>query len=114
MAFSESLAARIRDALARRRNIEEKKMFGCICFFLNGNALVGVWKDRLIARLGPEEGEAALREPYVREFDITGRAMRNWVAVEPEGVEDDGQLTDWIQKATDFVGTLPRKAGKSK
>jgi hypothetical protein len=114
VAFSESLAARIRDALARRRNIEEKKMFGCICFFLNGNALVGVWKDRLIARLGPEEGEAALREPYVREFDITGRAMRNWVAVEPEGVEDDGQLTDWIQKATDFVGTLPRKAGKSK
>jgi hypothetical protein len=114
MAFNESLAARIRDALARRSNIEEKKMFGCICFFLNGNALVGVWKDLLIARLGPEEGEAALREPYVREFDITGKAMRNWVAVEPEGVEDGGQLTDWIQKATDFVGTLPRKAGKSK
>lgn len=114
MAFSEPLAVRIRDALARRRNIEEKKMFGCICLFLNGNALVGVWKDRLIARLGPEEGEAALREPYVRKFDITGRAMRNWVAVEPEGVEDDGQLTDWIQRATDFVGTLPRKTGKSK
>lgn len=109
MPFSESLAARIRDALARRRNIEEKKMFGCICFFLNGNALVGVWKDRLIARLGPEESGAALRKPYIREFDITGKAMRNWVAVEPEGVEDDGQLTHWIQKATDFVGTLPRK-----
>lgn len=57
MPFNESLAARIRDALAQRNNIEEKKMFGCICFFLNGNALVGVWKDRLIARLGPEEGE---------------------------------------------------------
>jgi hypothetical protein len=110
VAFSESLASRILDALARRRNIEEKKMFGCICFFLNGNALVGVWKKRLIARLGPEEGEAALREPFVREFDITGRAMRNWVAVEPEGVENDGQLTDWIQKATDFVGTLPRRS----
>lgn len=114
MPFSESLASRIRDALARKRNIEEKKMFGCICFFLNGNALVGVWKDRLIARLGSEEGEAALREPYVRAFDITGRAMRNWVAVEPEGVEDDDQLTHWLQKATDFVGTLPRKTGKTK
>ena len=114
MAFSESLANRIRDVLARKRNIEEKKMFGCICFFLNGNALVGVWKDRLIARLGPEEGEAALREPYVREFDITGRAMRKWVAVEPEGVEDNGQLTDWLQRATDFVGTLAKKTGKAK
>jgi len=51
MAFDESLAARIRDTLARKKNIEEKRMFGCLCFFLNGNALAGVWKDRLIARL---------------------------------------------------------------
>ncbi|MFZ9823143.1 MAG: TfoX/Sxy family protein [Gemmataceae bacterium] len=109
MPFSESLAARIRDSLARKRNIKQKKMFGCICFFLNGNALVGVWKDRLIARLGPEEGEAALREPFVRAFDITGSAMRNWVAVEPDGVEDDGQLMGWIRRAIKFVGKLPQK-----
>ena len=109
MAFSESLAARIRDALARKKNIEEKKMFGCICFLLDGNALAGVWKDRLIARLGPDEGELALLEPHVRAFDITGKAMRNWVAVEPEGVEDDDQLTDWIEQAVKFVKTLPKK-----
>src|ERR1700757_3085531 len=102
MAFSEALAERIRQALARRKNVEEKKMFGCICFFLNGNALVGVWKNRLIARLGPDEGEAALREPHVRAFDITGRPMRKWVAVEPDGVEDDDQLTGWIDLATKF------------
>lgn len=109
MPFDETLAARIRDALARRKNIEEKKMFGCICFFLNGNALAGVWKDRLIARLGPDEGEAALREQHSRAFDITGRPMRNWVAVEPGGVEDDEQLKDWIERATKFVKTLPKK-----
>jgi len=105
MAFSESLAARIRDALARRRNIEEKKMFGCICSFLNGNALAGVWKDRLIARLGPDEGEAALREPHARAFDITGKPMRNWVAVDAEGVEDDDQLAEWIERTIKFVTT---------
>ncbi len=109
MAFDENLAARIRSALARKKNIEEKKMFGCICFFLNENVLVGVWKDALIARLGPDEGDAALREPHVGEFDITGRPMRNWVAVEPEGVEDDVQLKNWIQQATKFVEKLPRK-----
>src|SRR6188474_2194859 len=109
MAFDESLAARIRDALARTKGVEEKKMFGCICFFLNGNALVGVWKDRLIARLGPDEGEAALREPHVRAFDITRRPMRNWVAVEPAGVEDDELLTGWIGRALKFVKALPAK-----
>ena len=109
MAFDEDLAARIRDALARTRGVEERKMFGCVCFLLDGHALVGVWKDRLIARLGPDEGEAALREPHVRAFDITGRPMRNWVAVEPEGVEDDDQLKDWIERAVKFVRTLPAK-----
>ena len=109
MAFDVSLAARIRDTLARKKNIVEKKMFGCVCFLLNGNALAGVWKDRLIARLGPDEGEAALREPHVRAFDITGRPMRNWVAVEPEGVADDGQLKAWVERAVKFVRKLPKK-----
>ena len=109
MAFDESLAARVRGALMRLRNVEERKMFGAVCFLLDGNALAGVWKDRLIARLGPDEGEAALREPHVRAFDITGRPMRNWVAVEPGGVEDDNQLKEWIERATKFVRTLPKK-----
>ena len=109
MAFDEALAQRIRQRLARRKNVEEKKMFGGTCFLLNGNLLAGVWKDALIARLGPDEGEAALREPHVRGFDITGRPMRNWVLVEPEGVEDDEQLSAWIQRAVKFVRTLPKK-----
>ena len=109
MAFDEALAERIRKGLVRKKNIEEKKMFGCICFFINGNALVGVWKDRLIARLGPDEGEAALVESHVRAFDITGRPMKKWVAVEPEGVEDDDQLADWIERAMKFVKKLPKK-----
>jgi TfoX/Sxy family transcriptional regulator of competence genes len=109
MPFDETLAARIREALARKKGIEAKKMFGCICFFFNGNALAGVWKDRLFVRLGSDEGEAALRELHVRAFDITGRPMRNWVAVEPEGIKDDDQLKQWIERATKFVRTLPKK-----
>ena len=109
MAFSEALAGRIRQALARRKNVAEKKMFGGVGFLLNGNLLVGVRKDSLIVRLGPDEGEEALKGPHVREFDITGRPMRNWVLVEPEGVEGDDQLAGWIRRAVRFVGALPAK-----
>ena len=109
MAFSETLATRIRDVLARKKGVEEKKMFGGVCFFLNGNMLVGVWREFFIARLGPDQGEDALLEPHVRAFDITGRPMKKWVAVEPEGVEDDDQLKEWIQRATKFVGKLAGK-----
>jgi hypothetical protein len=109
MAFDETLAARIRAALARKRGVEEKKMFGGIGFLLHGNLLVGVWKESLVVRLGEEEGEEALREPHVKEFDITGRPMRNWVLVGPEGVQDDEQLSAWIGRAVRFVGALPAK-----
>jgi TfoX/Sxy family transcriptional regulator of competence genes len=109
MAFDESLAARIRQHLARRKSVEEKKMFGGVGFLLHGNMLVGVWKDSLIARLGPSESDLALLEPHVKEFDITGRAMKGWVLVRPEGVEGDEQLFCWIDRATKFVKTLPAK-----
>jgi hypothetical protein len=109
MAFSESLAARIRKALARRKGFEEKKMFGGICFLLNGNMLVGVWKESLIVRLGTEEGDEALKETHVSEFNITGRPMKGWVLVAPEGAEEDEQLSAWIQQAVIFVGALPAK-----
>ena len=109
MAFSETLAQRIRQLLARRKGIEEKKMFGGIGFLLNGNMLVGVWKNSLIVRLGPEKGDEALMEPHVKEFDITGRPMKGWVLVEPDGVTGDDQLKGWIQRAVKFVGKLPAK-----
>lgn len=109
MAFDEALAERIRQRLAGRTNVFEKKMFGGIGFLLNGNLLVGVWKDSLIVRLGLDEGVAALRESHVKVFDITGRPMKGWVLVGPEGIEDDDSFLDWIDRALKFVETLPAK-----
>ena len=109
MAFSEALAERIRQRLARRKGIVEKRMFGGIGYLLNGNMLVGVWKDSLIVRVNPEESDEALKEAHVSEFNITGRSMKGWVLVAPEGVEDDNQLSGWIQRAMKLVGKLPAK-----
>jgi len=109
MAFDESLAARIRKALARKRGTEEKKMFGGVGFLLNGNLLVGVWKDALIVRLEPEESTDALREPHVKAFDVTGKPMKGWILVEPQGIEDEDQLQGWIEQAMKFVKSLPKK-----
>jgi TfoX/Sxy family transcriptional regulator of competence genes len=109
MAYSESLAARVREVFGRRRGVTEKKMFGGVGFLLHGNMCVGVWKTSLIARLGPEQAEAALEESHVVEFDITGRPMKGWVMIEPDGLESDQQVRDWVDKSVEFVSTLPRK-----
>ena len=109
MAYSDQLAERVREVVTRKKGITEKKMFGGIGFLLNGNMLVGIWKEFLIVRLGPEEGMKALKEQFVIEFDITGKPMKGWVMVVPDGVEHDDQLKKWIQRATTFVETLPGK-----
>jgi TfoX-like protein len=76
---------------------------------LNGNMLVGVWKNSLIVRVGPDHYDEALLDAHVKEFDITGKPMRGWVLVEPEGIEDDDQLNAWIKRAEKFVGKLAAK-----
>ena len=109
MPYSKSLAARIRHVLADSNGIVEKRMFGGVAFLLHGNMLVGVWNDSLIVRLGPDQGEVALSQPHVKQFDVTGRPMKGWVMVEPDGLDSDAQLRDWIERAVDFVRTLPGK-----
>lgn len=109
MAFDAALADRVRPLLKRRAGFAEKKMFGGLGFLLHGNMCVGVWKEFLILRLGPEAGAAALDQPHVRPFDITGKPMKGWAMVEPEGVESGAALERWIDAAVDFVCELPAK-----
>jgi TfoX/Sxy family transcriptional regulator of competence genes len=109
MVYSASLALRMRQSFSQQSGIVEKKMFGGVCFLLHGNMLVGVWKNSLIARIGLAQEQTALCLPHVRKMDITGKPMKGWVLVEPEGLETDTAIQEWIERALQFVATLPRK-----
>ena len=109
MAYSESLADRIRQIIGRRRGVVEKKMFGGVGFLFGGNMCVGVWKTSLIARLGPTLADEALQQPHVHEFDITGRPMKGWVLVDADGLDEDDQLSAWVQRAVEFARALAAK-----
>ena len=61
MAFDEGLAQRVREILEEKQGFEEKKMFGGICFMLQGNMACGVLNDDLIVRVGPEKYEEFLK-----------------------------------------------------
>lgn len=108
MPYDSKLADRIRD-IAVPLGMVEKKMFGGLGFLLEGNMCVGVWKETLIARVGPEAYEPALKRTGAKEFDITGRPMRGWVMIEAKAVKKEAALQQWIQLAVDFVLTLPPK-----
>jgi TfoX/Sxy family transcriptional regulator of competence genes len=84
-------------------------MFGGLAVLLNGNMFVGVWQTSLIARVGPDAYQEAISKPHAKEFDVTGRPMTGWIMVDPEGVDSDDQLKDWIEQAWKFVSKLPAK-----
>jgi TfoX/Sxy family transcriptional regulator of competence genes len=109
MAYDEALAERVRAVISLREDVVERKMFGGIAWMLAGNMACGVLGDELIVRLAPEEGEKALAEPHTREFDFTGRPMRNIVMVAPAATAEDSELAGWVDAGADFAASLPPK-----
>jgi TfoX/Sxy family transcriptional regulator of competence genes len=109
MAFDEALAGRVREVLSGTEALAEKKMFGGIAFLLNGNMCCGINGDDLILRLDPAETEDALGRPHVRMFDMTGRPMKGWLMIAPDGVATDDELRSWVDRGVAFAGSLPPK-----
>lgn len=109
MAYDEDLAHRVREQLAGERAVTEKVMFGGLAFLLDGNMSVGLSGGELMVRVGPDATDGALARPHTRPFDMTGRPMRGWILVAPEGVGSDGELAAWVQRGVAFARSLPPK-----
>ena len=109
MAYDEGLAERIRERLEERPDASERRMFGGIAFLIGGHMCVGVIGDELMARVGPDAYEDALRQPDARPMDFTGRPMRGFVTVSSRGIAEDEDLEAWIERGLRFAGSLPPK-----
>ena len=109
MVYDKDLAQRVRDEMIDLPGFVEKRMFGGVGFMVRGNMACGVNGADLIVRVGPERYENALAIPHTRPFDFTGRPMKGWVMVSPEGYEADSELESWLQQGVDFARSLPAK-----
>jgi TfoX/Sxy family transcriptional regulator of competence genes len=109
MAFNERLADRVRAALARRRGVSEKKMFGGVAFLAGGHMFCGVNQDDLVVRVGPKAWAKALARRHVRPMDFTGKPLGGYVYVAPPGVRTAASLKTWVERGLEFARTLPPK-----
>lgn len=112
MAYDETLANRIRSALADDPAVTEKKMFGGIAFLHRGRMFVGVSGGSLMARVGKPNYADALGREHVREMDFTGKPMRGYVYVDSPGTRTEEQLEFWLSRCKEFVAALPPKGAK--
>ena len=113
MAYDELLEQRVRLFFdAKRIKHESKRMMGGLCFMVKGKMCVGVEKDRLMARIGPEAYDDALTRKGCRPMDFTGRPMRGFVFVEIEGLKSDKALAFWLELALAYNPTAKKSARK--
>lgn len=112
MAYDEGLAERLQDYFSGRSDVVEKKMFGGIAFMLRGHMCVGIVNDTLMARVGPDQHETARKRPHASEMDFTGRPMKGFIYVSPEGFESDDDLKYWVSTCERFITALPPKGSE--
>ena len=86
MAFDEKLVDRIREYLSNVKRVEEKHMFGGVCFMVNGKMCVGVVNDEMMCRTDPGLEEIVLEKEGCRPMDFTGKPMKGYLFIGKEGM----------------------------
>jgi len=103
MPYDQDLAARIRRVLRRRPNISERQMFGGLAFMYKGKMCCGIVGRDLMVRILEKDVPSALKHAHVRPMDFTGKPLRGFVYVAPQGVATDDSLRRWVLKGVAFV-----------
>lgn len=83
-------------------------MMGGLVFMVHEKMCIGVdtdrksGEDRLMVRVGKADYEDLLLRPGCREMDFTGKPMKGFLFVYPEGFDSDADLDFWVEKALLF------------
>ena len=103
MAYCEQLAERIRvifDELGVK--FVEKKMMGGLCYMVDSKMCVGILEIDLMARIGPDAYEEALKQSGCEEMDFTGRPMKGFVYVRAPAISTKPKLRKWLKLALTY------------
>lgn len=113
MAYNEKLADRVREIIAcTHKNVEEKKMFGGLCFMVNDKMCVGIESERMMVRLDPLIYDEVMEKEGCTPMDFTGRVMKGYVFVDAAVLNTNKKLEYWVQLALDY--NKKAKASKKK
>ncbi len=108
MAYCEHLVERVRQRLSKANITEEKMMMGGLIFMVNEKMCLGIDKvkatgeDRLMVRVGKASHDQLAFKHGSREMDFTGRVMRGFLFISPDGFDAEDDLDFWVGKALEF------------
>ena len=102
MAYSETLADRIRTTLSALSSVTEKEMMGGLTFMYNDKMCIGVIADEMMCRIDPDFHETAVEKTGCRTMDFTKRPMKGYVMVDDTGMKTQKEFDYWVNLCLDF------------
>ena len=85
-------------------------MFGYPALFVGGNLVTGLFADRWMIRLAPDDLAELLALPGAEPFaPMPGRTMTGYGVLPTEVVDDDAALDGWLARAVALGRSLPAK-----
>jgi TfoX/Sxy family transcriptional regulator of competence genes len=109
---NESLASRVRAALASTGRVEEKRMFGGLAFMVDGKMCVTVGKDRIMCRIDPDVHDEAVKRAGCEPMVMRGKELRGYVRVGEQALRSPAAFDRWMRLAIDYNPRAPRRGGK--
>jgi TfoX/Sxy family transcriptional regulator of competence genes len=103
MPYNEKLADRTREIVAAtHKNVEEKKMFGGLCFMVNDKMCVGVKADHIMVRIDPVKYTDAMEQEGCKPMVHGKKIMKAFLYVDADVVKTKKKLEYWLELALDY------------
>jgi TfoX/Sxy family transcriptional regulator of competence genes len=111
MAYDEDLADRIRELVAKEKDLTEQRMFGGLAFLIGGNmAVAASGQGGILVRVDPAASTKLVSTTNAQPMVMRGRAMDGWLRVDATHVREKRQLAPWVKRGVTYARSLPAKS----
>ena len=113
MPYDEYLGERVSRIMEEKKApFFSKKMMGGLVFMVNDKMCCGIHIDKkfgdslLMAKIGEEAYPTEIEKEHTLPMDFTGRPMKGFIFVTPDGFDLDEDLEYWVERALEHNHVL--------
>ena len=97
-----------------QHRIEPRKNLGYPSCFIGGHMFMGLFADKMMLRLSPEDREELISKGGAVFEPVPGRPLKEYVTVPASVLESQTALRDWVHRSLTYGSSLPPKGQTSR
>jgi TfoX/Sxy family transcriptional regulator of competence genes len=103
MAYDTHLEERVSAILQEQKvSFQAKKMMGGLSYMVDDKMCIGLMETDLMVRIHPDKYTELLKRKGAKIMNFTGKEMKGYLFVSPEGFDFEEDLKFWIDECLAF------------